>query len=146
MPEVPITGAPDDADFTRFGMAHGPEGYRLFCFRNRCKSTIYAFAFDGESYAYGHEMEHSELTLKDAPDDCDFSGFDVLNDGSAWRFYLKRLGSPTELYQFVSEGCEELVYGGGGAMATIPVECFPKDSDKARWFMYNDATTYVYGK
>lgn len=117
-------------------MAHGPEGYRLYCFRNRDTSTLYAFGFDGESYAYGHEVEHSELKLTNAPDDCDFSGFDVLNDGSAWRFYLKRLGSPTELYQFVSEGCEELVHAGCGAMSPIPVECYPKDSDKARWFMY----------
>jgi len=140
-PEVQITDAPGDSDFSRGGLAHGDDIYGYFCFKGNTADTIYQFSYDFETGAY--KWNGNELKLTGAPEDVDASQFDVLHAGNNWRFHFKRLGgtaSECQLYQFVHNG-EVLQY----EEQSIKVTQFPADSDRSRWFMYHDGSNYVYG-
>lgn len=142
-PEIEITDAPEDADFTRAGMAHGDDKYSFYCFQGNSKDTLYSFAYDCD--CGGYVYSGNELTLVDAPEDIDLSQFDVLQAEST-RFHFKRLGSSkaTQLYQFILDG-SEIKYGHCDDQPIIDVVQFPIDSDRNRWFLYHDGTNHVYG-
>ena len=54
IPVIPITGAPDDANFARWAMLHDGADYRLYLFRGSSSDTLYQFAWNGSSYEYGY--------------------------------------------------------------------------------------------
>ena len=89
IPNIPITGAPADADFSRFSMLYDGSAYRLYVFRRNSQGTLYQFSFDGSSYAYGHNSIPM-LALIDAPVDADIGSFSMLYDG-AYRFYFQSI-------------------------------------------------------
>ena len=47
---VPITGAPEDADLTRWSMLHDGAVYRLYCGKRGHDYLLYQFGFDGAAY------------------------------------------------------------------------------------------------
>lgn len=143
--KIEITEAPEDADWSRWGMAHTGDNYRLWCFKGTTRDTLYPFAWNGQEYQYCHDSEHETIVLTDIPEDADVSSFDVLHDGEMLRMYVKRLGVEQVLYQFAPvEGCNEWKWGEN-AIPSIPIVEFPEDADYCRWFMYHDADNYVYG-
>jgi chitinase len=142
IPNVPITGAPADADFSRFSMLYDGSAYRLYTFRRGSSDTLYQFSWDGSSYEYGYNSI-PVLTLTGTPGDADTSSISMLHEGSTYHAYLKRLGDPSILYQFIwIPGTSTYQYGSPGFFPSLPVTGFPADTDWSRWTMLHDASTY----
>lgn len=142
IPNIPITGAPADTNFARWAMLHDGSAYRMYFFRGSTSDTLYQFAWDGSSYAFGHNSI-PVLTLVGAPADVDASRLTMLHSGAAYHAYLRRLGDPTTLYQFVwVPGTTTYQWALAGYYPTLPVTGFPADTDWSRWNMLHDGAAY----
>ncbi|GAA3089310.1 hypothetical protein [Streptosporangium carneum] len=142
IPNIPIVGAPSDTNFRRWSMLHDGAGYRLYAFKGSTRDTLYQFAWDGTSYAYDHESI-PVLTLTNAPADADSGSFSVLHSGDAYHLYLRRIGDPTVLYQFVHvPGTSTYQWAYGDHIPVLRVTGFPEDTDWSRWTMLHDGSAY----
>ena len=143
IPTIPITGAPADANFNRWGMLHDGQAYRLYAFKGSTRDTFYQFAFDGTSYAYAHNGSIPVLTLAGMPADADPSSISFLHEGGTYHAYVRRLGEPTTLYQFVwVPGTTTYQWGYGPYLPTLTATGYPADTDWSRWMMLHDGTSY----
>lgn len=143
IPNMQITGAPADADWSRWAMLHDKSAYRLYAFKKGSKDTIYQFAFnpDTEAYEYGYDSI-PELKLVGTPADADTSTFAMLHDGSAYRLYLKQRGNPNRLYQFSWVDGTETYKFGHNSIPAMNITGFPADTDWSRWEMLHDGSAY----
>jgi hypothetical protein len=141
IPEIPITGAPVDANFRRFAMLHDGEHYRMYFFKGNTRDTLYQFAWNGSSYAYGHDSI-PVLTLTNIPADADMDSFGMLHDGSAYRLYVRQLGNPKKLYQAAWVPGTTNYQFGYNSIPQFPVNDFPVDTDYSRWNMLHDGSAY----
>lgn len=141
IPNIPITGAPGDANIDRMAMLHDGRAYRLYTFKGSTANKIYQYSFNGSSYAYGHNSI-PELTLEGFPADTDASSFDMLHDGSAYRLYMRRLGDRTTLYQAAWVPGTTTYRYGHNSIPQIKVTGFPADTDWSRWGMLHDGRAY----
>lgn len=68
----------------------------------------------------------------------DTSSFSMLYGEEYYRVYLRQLGNPNKLYQFLwDQEAESYVFGD-----TLAVSGFPDDTDWSRWSMLNDGNDY----
>lgn len=142
IPTIPITGAPADANFRRWSMLHDDASYRLYVFKGSSRDTLYQFSWDGASYAYGHNSI-PVLTLTGMPDDADPGSLCMLHESGTYHAYLRRLGDPTTLYQFIYvPGTTTYQWAYGGYYPSLPVTGFPSDTDWSRWMMLHDGSAY----
>jgi hypothetical protein len=142
IPNIAITGAPPDTNFARGGMLHDGGAYRMYFFRGSTADTLYQFAWNGSSYAFGYNSIPL-LTLTGVPTDVDASSLSMLHSGSAYHAYLRRLGDPTTLYQFIwVPGTTTYQWGYGAYLPTLSVRGFPTDADWSRWEMLHDGAAY----
>lgn len=142
IPNIPITGAPADTNFARFAMLHDGNAYRMYFFKGSTSDTIYQFSWNGSSYAYGHNSI-PVLTLTNAPADADASSFSMLHSGGNYHAYLRRLGDPTTLYQFVwVPNTTTYEWGHSTWIPALSVTGFPSDTDWSRWQMLHDGSAY----
>ena len=142
IPNIPITGEPADTNFARFAMLHDGSAYRMYFFKGSTNDTLYQFSWNGSSYAYGHNSI-PVLTLTNAPADADASSFSMLHSGGHYHAYLRRLGDPTTLYQFLwVPSTTTYEWGHGPAIPTLNVTGFPSDTDWPRWQMLHDSNAY----
>ncbi len=140
--KIPVTGAPADTNFRRWAMLHDGSNYRMYCFRGSTRNTLYQFAWNGNSYHYGHNSM-PVLTLTNIPIDADAGSFAMLHSGSHYHLYLRRLGDPTTLYQFLwAEGTTTYKYAEAPAVPAPGIAGFPSDTDYARWMMLHDGQVY----
>ncbi|WP_214408986.1 hypothetical protein [Sphaerisporangium fuscum] len=139
---IPITGAPPDTNLRRWSMLHDGSAYRLYAFKGSSRDTLYQFAWNGSSYAYGYNSI-PVLTLANAPADADPSSIAMLHSGEAYHAYLRRLGDPTVLYQFVYvPGTTTYQWSYANYIPTLKVTGFPADTDWSRWTMLHDGSAY----
>lgn len=139
---IPITGAPADTNFLRWAMLHDGGAYRMYFFRGSSADTLYQFAWDGASYAFGHNSI-PVLTLVGAPADVDAGSLSMLHSGGAYHAYLRRLGDPRTLYQFIwVPGTTTYQWDVAPYIPALPVTGFPADTDWSRWDMLHDGSTY----
>lgn len=139
---IRITGAPADTNFRRWSMLHDGSDYRMYFFKGSTRDKLYQFAWNGSSYEFGHNSI-PELTLTNIPADADASSFCMLHSGSSYHLYMRRLGDPTVLYQFLwVPDTATYEYGAAPAIPTLRVTGFPNDTDWARWMMLHDGQTY----
>lgn len=142
IPNIPIIGGPADTNCRRWAMLHDGSAYRMYFFKGSSRDKIYQFAFNGIAYQYGHDSI-PELTLTNMPADADPSSFSMLHSGPNYHLYLRRLGDPTVLYQFLwVPGTNNYEYGRSPAIPQLPVTGFPGDTDWARWSMLHDGSAY----
>ncbi|MEV8632695.1 hypothetical protein AB0395_13650 [Streptosporangium sp. NPDC051023] len=142
IPNIPITGAPADTTFRRCSMLHDGTDYRLYAFRDGSRDTLYQFAWNGTSYAYGHDSI-PVLTLANMPADADSGSISLLHSGEAYHAYLRKLGDPTTLYQFVHvPGTSTYRWSYDDYIPVLRITGFPPDTDWSRWSMLHDGTTY----
>lgn len=85
-----ITGAPVDADFSRWAMLHAGSRYRMYIFKNASDTTIYQFAFNPSTtnYEYGFDSINT-LTVTGMPVTSDTGNMAMLHDGARYRFYFQ---------------------------------------------------------
>lgn len=142
IPNIAITGAPGDTNLRRWAMLHDGSHYRMYFFRGSTADTLYQFAWNGSSYEFGHDSI-PQLTLTNAPSDADASSFSMLHSGGTYHAYLRRLGDPETLYQFVwQSGTTTYEWGAGPWLGALPVTGFPNDTDWSRWQMLHDGDRY----
>ncbi|PRQ08561.1 hypothetical protein [Enhygromyxa salina] len=139
---IPITGAPSDTNCRRWAMLHDGSAYRMYAFKGSTNNKIYQFSWNGKSYAYGHNSI-PELSLTNIPADADASSFSMVHSGKLYHLYLRRLGDPTTLYQFLYvPGTTNYKYGQPPAIATLKISGFLADTDWARWMMLHDGAAF----
>lgn len=142
IPTIPVTGAPGDTNRQRWSLLHDGSAYRMYFFKGSSGDTLYQFSWNGSSYAYGHNSI-PQLSLIDAPSDADASSISMLHSGGNYHAYLRRLGDPETLYQFVWQpGTNQYVWGVGPWIPALQVTGFPNDTDWSRWQMLHDGTHY----
>jgi hypothetical protein len=88
IPQIKCTGFPSDTDWSRWAMLHDGSNYRFYAFRLGSNTQFYQGAFDGSSYAYGHNSI-PVLTLSDTPSNSDLHDMSMLHDGQNYRLYLQ---------------------------------------------------------
>lgn len=139
---IPITGAPADTNFARWAMLHDGTDYRLYAFRGSASGTLYQFAWNGSSYEFGfHSIPL--LTLVGSPSDVDASSIRMLHSGSAYHAYMRRLGDPNTLYQYIWQpGTATYRWATPGYYPSLRVTGFPADADWSRWNMLHDNGAY----
>ena len=143
IPNIPVTKAPKDTDWSRWAMLHDGEVYRLYFFKKGSNDTLYQFGFHRatETYQWGYESI-PELKITGAPADADASSFAMLHDGTDYRLYLRPKGNPTVLYQFAFNRQTENYEFGFHSIPKIAVKNFPQDTDFSRWAMLHDGDFY----
>ncbi len=142
IPNIPITGAPSDANFRRWSMLHDGSAYRLYVFKGNTNNTIYQFSWDGSSYKYGHNSI-PVLTLTNIPADADAGSFSMLHSGGLYHLYMRQLGNPNLLYQALwVSGTTHYEFGVSPAIPSLQVVDFPGDTDWARWSMLHDGSAF----
>ncbi|MES2670690.1 MAG: hypothetical protein V4673_09775 [Pseudomonadota bacterium] len=143
IPNIPITGAPADTNWRRWAMLWDGSTYRMYFFKGSTNDTIYQFAFNTSTnaYEYGHNSIPI-LTLTNIPADADTSSFSMLWDGSAYRLYVRKLGTPTTLYQAAFVPGSTTYQFGYNSIPSLPVTGFPENSDWSRWAMLSDGSAY----
>ena len=142
IPNITITGAPGDTNLRRWAMLHDGSAYRMYFFKGSTADTLYQFSWNGSSYAYGHNSI-PVLTLTNMPADADASSFSMLHSGGNYHAYLRRLGDPTTLYQFLwVPGTQNYEWGYSGYIPALQVTGFPDDTDWSRWQMLHDGSAY----
>lgn len=142
IPTIPITDAPSDTNLRRWAMLHDGSVYRMYFFKGSTSDTLYQFGWNGSSYQFGHRSI-PELTLVNAPDDADPSSLSMLHSGSTYHAYLRRLGDPETLYQFVWQpGTTTYRWNVSPWIPTLRVTGFPADADWSRWQMLHDGVRY----
>ncbi|GAB5522483.1 MAG: hypothetical protein Roseis2KO_03550 [Roseivirga sp.] len=90
IPNMKITGFPEDADYARWGMLHDGNRYRIYIWKLGTNNRFYQGAFNPstEAYEFGFDSIR-EFELEDAPASSDFNNFGMLFDGKDYRFYLQ---------------------------------------------------------
>ena len=142
IPNIPITGAPADINLRRWSMLHDGAAYRMYFFKGSTNNKLYQFGWNGTSYHFGFNSI-PELTLTNIPGDADASSFSMLHSGNLYHLYLRRLGNPRVLYQFLwVPGTTNYEFGRPPAIPTLQVTGFPSDTDWARWMMLHDNAAF----
>ncbi|AUX43540.1 uncharacterized protein SOCE26_049900 [Sorangium cellulosum] len=139
---IPIRGAPKDADLTRWSLLFDGQTYRFCCFQGTTTDALYAFAYDGTSLVYGH-LGMTTMRLAGFPADTDTSYFGMLSDGESYHLCMRRLGREPVLYRATLDlRTGTWSYGQSSIPATIPVTGFPADADWGRWAVLFDGQQY----
>ena len=138
---IPLVGAPEDTDRSRFAMLHDGITFRIYFFKKGANDRIYQFGFNSATgnYEFGFDSI-AELTITGMPSDADSSTFAMLHDGATFRLYMKGTSNPSLLYQAAWNG-SEYEYGFD-SIEMIDITGAPADSDWNRWAMLHDGTDF----
>jgi hypothetical protein len=100
IPVITLTNIPADADTSSFAMLHDGSAYRLYVRRLGNPTVLYQAAYvpGTTTYKFGYNSI-PQINVTGFPNDADFSRWNMLHDGSAYRIYTMKLGSNTKLYQ-----------------------------------------------
>ena len=143
IPAIPVVGAPNDADWSRWAMLHDGTDYRLYAFRAGTRDTLYQFGFNRatESYEWGYRSI-PVLRIVGVPNSASSRQFAMLHDGAVYRLYLQDVNDFRLLHQFgFNRGTEAYEYGHRSA-PQLRVTGFPRDTDWRRWAMLHDGRDY----
>jgi len=141
IPNLSITSAPADTDFSRSAMLHDGSTYRLYFFKNGTDDTLYQFGYNSatQDYEYGYSSINV-LKITGKPADADPGSFAMLHDGTTFRLYMRSKFSVTTMYQFAWNG-SSYAYGHN-SIPQLYITGSPADADHSRWAMLHDGTRY----
>ncbi len=90
IPAIPVTGFPDDTDWSRWMMLHDGSAYRHYAFKQGSDTQFYQGSFNRPNSAYEYAFNSIPvLTLEGTPADSDTSHASMLHDRSDYRFYFQ---------------------------------------------------------
>ena len=143
IPTLAITGAPADADGSRWAMLHDGSSYRLYFMRLGDDTTLYQFGYNASARAYEYGYDSiSRLGIAGAPPGADPSSIAMLHDGSDYRLYMRDRSDPRRLHQFAYNASSGDYEYGYRSISGIDTTGAPADADFSRWAMLHDGTTY----
>ncbi len=136
--QLAISGAPADADMSRFAMSHNGRDYLLYAF-NAASDRLYLFLFDGRRYTYA-----ADIFLRNVPADASVASVAATySPGTGYSVYLRSAMDPTTIYQFQSNNFTgPYTLGGGLAFPSLATTGAPADADFDRWTIFYDGATY----
>lgn len=138
IPNIQITNAPADTDYTRSAMLHDGSTYRLYFFRQGSNTRLYQFGWNGSTYEYGYNSI-PVLRITFRPADANPADFAMLHDGSTYRLYMLSYDK-TKVYQFGWNGSSYRY--GYNSIPVINITGAPANTDKSRWAMLHDGQDY----
>lgn len=143
IPTIPVDGAPQDTDYSRWAMLHDGRTYRLFFMRRGARDTLYQFGFDRAKGAYVHGLApmRGSVRIEGIPADADTSSFAMLHDGDDYRLYFRAM-TGSRLLQFAFDEATGSYEYGYRSIEEIPVEGSPADTDWGRWAMLHDGESF----
>lgn len=143
IPAIPVSGAPRDADWSRWAMLHDGSVYRLYVFKAGSNSRIYQFGFNRGTNRYEWGFQSIPvLRLVGTPRSASTRSFAMLHDGSVYRLYLQDRNDPRLLHQFgFNRDTQDYEYGHR-SIPSLRVTGFPGDTDWSRWAMLHDGKDY----
>ena len=100
IPVLTLAGAPRNADFSSFSMLHDGRDYRFYLRPKGNPKALYQFAWvpGTTTYKFGYRSI-PKMNVTGFPRDTDWSRWQMLYDGNAYRFYAFKSGSNTKFYQ-----------------------------------------------
>ncbi|WP_325894278.1 phospholipase [Grimontia sp. NTOU-MAR1] len=144
-PNLAITGAPKDTDWTRWAILYDGRDYRLFFMRTGRNNQLYPFAYNSQSgkYEYGFRSA-SVLTIDGMPDDADTSNFSMTHDGSVYRFYMKSASNPAKLYEAGYNYATYQYEYRHKSNTKIQIGKAPADTDWSRWGVTQSGSQFYF--
>ena len=142
IPELEITGIPDDADTGSFSMLYGEGEHRLYFRQLGNPTQLYQFLWEPEKNTYTSFSLGSKLQIVGFPDDTDWSRWSMLNDGKYYHIYAFKLGSNSELYQGVWNNSKQVYEHGYMFSEVLTLEGTPSNSNLASMAMLHDGSDY----
>jgi len=139
-----ITGAPDDTDWSRWGILHDGSDYRLYFMKGSTDGTLYQFAYNPNSgdYEYGYNSIN-QLRLTNIPADADTDSIAMSNVGNtttgSYYAHMRSMTVPTLIYTFRFNG-SSYAYERSYNITNAPA-----DTDWSRWaMMYGQSASRIY--
>ncbi|NET78729.1 hypothetical protein [Okeania sp. SIO1F9] len=87
---LPVSGFPDDTDWSRWSMLNDGSDYRIYAFKLGSNSEFYQGAWNGREYQFGYKSIQV-LTLENTPSNSNLASMSMLHDGGDYRFYMLTL-------------------------------------------------------
>lgn len=143
IPVLTLVNAPQDADFSTFSMLHDGSDYRLYVRQKGNPKALYQFAWvPGTSkYQFGYRSI-PKIDVTGFPRNTDWSRWQMLHDGSAYRFYAFILGSNTQFYQGAfNHSTQDYEYGYNSIRVLTLVDT-PTNSNQSSAAMLYDGSAY----
>jgi hypothetical protein len=92
IPQIPVTGFPNDADFSRWSMLHDGSAYRIYTMRLGSNTQLYQGSFNRPASAYQYAFNSIPvLNLVGTPANSNLAQFAMLYGQAAYRFYFQTL-------------------------------------------------------
>lgn len=143
IPALTLSGAPADADASSFAMLHDGSAYRLYLRQLGNPQRLYQFAYVAGSttYRYGHDSIPA-IDVTGFPADTDWSRWQMLHDGGAYRIYAFKLGSNTRFYQGAFNPATQRYEFGHNSIRELNLVGTPASSNLASAAMLHDGSAY----
>jgi hypothetical protein len=158
---VDIVGAPEDCDWSRWGMLDDRKSTRMYCFKKGTKDQLYQFLFDGTSYQFeknysltiiglSAEQNTSKIGMLSTPNfeevigfnDKDTPGAPYLPIPNNYHIYMQKGDDPQLIYQFIWKEDTATFMSNGLTRDWFGINAFPDDTDWNRWTMTYDSNHY----
>ncbi|MCJ8288797.1 MAG: hypothetical protein HRT58_02095 [Crocinitomicaceae bacterium] len=166
---VDIVNAPNDCDWSRWGMLDDRRSTRMYCFKQGTIDQLYQFIFDGTSYQF---EENFTLTISGVGDDQNLKKIAMLSTpnfeeavgvkdkelvGSKYKtiedapflpipqnyhVYIQAADDQQFLYQFIWKEDTRNFKPNGITRDWFKLKDFPSDTDWDRWTMTYDSNHY----
>ncbi|MDG1331181.1 MAG: hypothetical protein P8P74_02550 [Crocinitomicaceae bacterium] len=163
---VEIINAPDDCDWSRWGMLDDRRSTRMYCFKKDTEDQLYQFILDGEVYKFEEDMlltitgvsdaqNNKKIAMLSTPNFEEFVGInDKDEEGNPkegapflpipqnYHVYMQTKDDQTIIDQFLwTEGTRNF-RPNGITRSWFNICAFPEDTDWGRWTMTYDSNHY----
>lgn len=139
-----ITGAPADADMSSFAMLYSGTSYRLYALSATDPLRVHQFVYNpgSQNYEYGLGAAFETIDVTMFPAATDFSGWGMLWEDEAFRFY----GFADAAHDAVAQGAYNSVSGdyeyGFDSIPEIDIVGFPADTNTDDFAMLHDGEDF----
>lgn len=158
---VDIINAPEDCDWSRWGMLDDRKSTRMYCFKKDMVNQLYQFLFDGKSYQFeknysltiegiSAEQNTDKIGMLSTPNFEEVIGFNDKETPNApylpipnnYHVYLQKANKPQHIYQFIWKENTAKFMSNGLTRDWFGINDFPDDTDWNRWTMTYDSNHY----
>lgn len=158
---INIENAPNDCDWSRWGMLDDRKSTRMYCFKQGTIDQLYQFLFDGTSYKFeenftltisgvGDDLNSNKIAMLSTPNfeevvgikDQEVEGAPFLPIPNNYHVYMQGAEDRKFLWQFIWMENSKNFKPNGITREWFNVKDFPADSDWDRWTMTYDSNHY----
>lgn len=142
--QLGITGAPADADMSSFAMLYGEDEFRLYAQSISDPRRVHQFAYNSatQSYEYGFDGAIPQIDVTMFPGATDFSGWGMLWDDAAYRFYAFSDSNHDALAQGSYNSGSGDYEWGFNSINVIDIIDFPADTNTDDFAMLHDGDNF----